>query len=104
MSGIACLGLQPGGDRLPCAPLPQGFAAQADAAAASAGALNPTLYLPYAPLPQGFAAQADAAAASAGALNPNEFRALKLIKKEKLTPNTNLYRWGGGQGAVISEH
>ena len=38
--------------------------------------------------------QADAAKPAAGALNPNEFRAFKLIKREKLTHNTSLYRWG----------
>ena len=37
-------------------------------------------------------AQADAAKPS-GALNPNEFQAFKLIKKEKLTHDTALFRW-----------
>lgn len=42
----------------------------------------------------GFTALADAATpASAGALNPNEFRPFKLIKKEKVTPNTTLFRF-----------
>eukprot|EP00195_Chlamydomonas_chlamydogama_P016022 CAMPEP_0202889976 /NCGR_PEP_ID=MMETSP1392-20130828/509_1 /ASSEMBLY_ACC=CAM_ASM_000868 /TAXON_ID=225041 /ORGANISM="Chlamydomonas chlamydogama, Strain SAG 11-48b" /LENGTH=297 /DNA_ID=CAMNT_0049573441 /DNA_START=119 /DNA_END=1012 /DNA_ORIENTATION=- len=40
----------------------------------------------------GFCAEADAKAPE-GALNPNEFKAFKLIKKEKLTHNTNLYRF-----------
>ena len=42
--------------------------------------------------------QADAAKPAAGALNPNEFRAFKLIKREKLTHNTSLYRWGEHAG------
>lgn len=40
---------------------------------------------------QGFSAAADVAAE--GALNSNEFRAFKLLKKEKLTHNTSLYRF-----------
>ena len=49
--------------------------------------------------------QADAAKPAAGALNPNEFRAFKLIKREKLTHNTSLYRWvlGGGRSQPHAE-
>jgi hypothetical protein len=36
--------------------------------------------------------QADAVKPPAGALNPNEFQEFKLIKKDKLTHDTMLYR------------
>ena len=38
-------------------------------------------------------AQADATKPPTGALNPNEFQEFKLIKKDKLTHDTTLFRW-----------
>lgn len=54
----------------------------------------------------GFSAQADAAkpAPPAGALSPTEFKAFKLIEKEKLTGNTYRYRFempGGQQSGIF---
>lgn len=57
---------------------------------ASVGALG-ALAVNESGLVQEFSSQADAAAASA--LSPEEWRALKLQKREKLTPNTDLFRF-----------